>query len=81
MAIVESRKSYDPRILLFYALLGLLLLILVGGLAFRQLLRSDEYVEREKVLRARLDHSELFLLLGIYPARESLQQNPGKSDD
>ena len=53
MAIVESRKSYDPRILLFYALLGLLLLILVGGLAFRQLQRSDEYVEREKVQNQR----------------------------
>lgn len=53
MAIVESRKSYDPRILLFYALLGMLLLILAAGLFFRQLLRSDEYVEREKVQNQR----------------------------
>ncbi len=53
MAIVESRKSYDPRILLFYALLAGLLLILVGGLVFRQLLRTGEYVEREKVQNQR----------------------------
>ncbi len=53
MAIVESRKSYDPRILLFYALLGLMLLVLTGGLAFRQLLRTDEYIEREKVQNQR----------------------------
>jgi penicillin-binding protein 2 len=53
MAIVESRKSYDPRLLFFYALLGGMLLILVGGLAFRQLLRTDLYVEREKVQNQR----------------------------
>ncbi len=53
MAIVESKKSYDPRLLLFYALLGALLLILVAGLAFRQLVRTDEYVEREKVQNQR----------------------------
>ncbi len=53
MAIVESRKSYDPRLLLFYPILGALLLVLVGGLTFRQLLRTDEYVEREKVQNQR----------------------------
>jgi penicillin-binding protein 2 len=53
MATVEYRKSYDPRLLLFYVLLGGLLLILVGGLAFRQLLRTDLYVEREKVQNQR----------------------------
>ena len=53
MAIVESRKSYDPRLLLFYAILGAMLLVLVAGLAFRQLLRTDEYVEREKVQNQR----------------------------
>lgn len=53
MAIVESRKSYDPRLLLFYALLAGLLLILVAGLAFRQLLRTGEYVEQEKVQNQR----------------------------
>ncbi|MFT3829311.1 MAG: penicillin-binding protein 2 [Opitutaceae bacterium] len=53
MAIVESRKSYDPRLLLFYGILGAMLLILVGGLFFRQLLRTDEYVEREKVQNQR----------------------------
>lgn len=53
MPTPDSRKSYDPRLLLFYALLGGLLLILVAGLAFRQLARSDEYVEREKVQNQR----------------------------
>ena len=53
MAIVESRKRYDPRLLLFYGLLGAMLLLLTGGLFFRQLLRTDEYVEREKVQNQR----------------------------
>ena len=53
MAIVESRKSYDPRLLLFYPILGMMLVVLVGGLSFRQLFRADEYVEREKVQNQR----------------------------
>lgn len=53
MAIVETKKSYDLRILLFYALLGAMLLVLVAGLAFRQLIRTTEYVEREKVQNQR----------------------------
>ena len=53
MANVEYRKSYDPRLLLFYVLLGGLMLILIGGLAFRQLLRTDLYIEREKVQNQR----------------------------
>ena len=53
MSQVESRKSYDPRLLLFYALLSGMLLILAGGLAFRQLMRTDEYIEREKVQNQR----------------------------
>ncbi len=53
MAIVETRKSYDLRILLFYAILGAMLLVLVAGLGFRQLILSDEYIEREKVQNQR----------------------------
>ncbi|MES2693211.1 MAG: penicillin-binding transpeptidase domain-containing protein [Verrucomicrobiota bacterium] len=46
--LVESFKSYDPRIILFYGIIGLLLLILAGGLAYQQLVKVDEYADRER---------------------------------
>ena len=53
MSIVESQKSYEPRILSFYGLLGLMLLLLVAGLGYRQLVRSDAYAEAEKMQNQR----------------------------
>jgi len=53
MSIVESQKSYDPRVLFFYGALGLLLLVLIVGLGYRQLVRADAYAEAEKMQNQR----------------------------
>ena len=53
MSIVESQKSYDPRVLFFYGALGALLSVLVVGLGYRQLARADAYTEAEKVQNQR----------------------------
>jgi penicillin-binding protein 2 len=45
--LMEEHRAYDPRIVFFYFLIGALLLILGGGLAYRQLFRSGFYQERE----------------------------------
>ena len=47
-SLVESHKGYDLRILFFYPAIAVLLLTLVGGLAYQQLIKTDEYTEREK---------------------------------
>lgn len=47
-SLVESHKSYDPRIALFYLLLAALLLTLAGGLAYQQLLKSDVHSQAER---------------------------------
>lgn len=47
-SLVESHKGYDPRLIVFYFIVGLLLLILACGLAYQQLFRADEYHERER---------------------------------
>lgn len=46
--LLESQKGYDPRIVLFYGIIALLLLILAGGLAYEQLTKVDEYATRER---------------------------------
>lgn len=46
--LVEEHKGYDPRVLFFYILVGGLLMILAGGLAFQQLIKSPMYHERER---------------------------------
>lgn len=46
--LLESHKGYDPRIVLFYGIIALLLLILIGGLAYQQLVQTDTYAERER---------------------------------
>jgi penicillin-binding protein 2 len=47
-SLVESHKGYDPRVVFFYFIIGLLLLVIVGGLAYQQLVRSDTHERREK---------------------------------
>lgn len=47
-SLVETHKGYDPRIITFYFIMGGLLLVLVGGLAYQQIFNSDLYHEREK---------------------------------
>ncbi|MGA3008039.1 MAG: penicillin-binding transpeptidase domain-containing protein, partial [Opitutaceae bacterium] len=46
--VVETHKSYQPRILFFYFVILGLLLVLASGLAWQQLLRADVYHERER---------------------------------
>lgn len=47
-SLVETHKGYDPRLMLFYPAVGLLLLVLVGGMVYQQFLKADEYHERER---------------------------------
>jgi penicillin-binding protein 2 len=47
-SLVESHKGYDPRIIFFYFIISGLLLVLIGGLAYQQLIRADAYRDAEK---------------------------------
>ncbi|MEO7600117.1 MAG: penicillin-binding transpeptidase domain-containing protein [Opitutus sp.] len=51
--LVETHKSYQPRILFFHFVIALLLLLLVGGLAYQQLINTSVYHERERVQNQR----------------------------
>lgn len=51
--LVETHRSFDPRIVLFHFVLAALLLTLVGGLAYQQLIKADIYHERERVQNQR----------------------------
>ena len=47
--LVHAHKNYDLRIVIFYPFVIALLLILVTGFAYQQLLKTDVYAEREKL--------------------------------
>jgi len=47
--LVESHPGLDPRIVAFYFMIGALLLALVGGLAYEQLIRSNAYRASERL--------------------------------
>jgi Cell division protein FtsI/penicillin-binding protein 2 len=47
-SLVESHKGYDLRILFFYPAIALLLVVLIGGLAYQQLFKTDEYHQKER---------------------------------
>lgn len=47
-SLVESHKGYDPRLLAFYGIVAVLLIVLVAGLARRQLVQSADYSDQEK---------------------------------
>jgi len=47
-SLVEAHKGYDPRTLFFYFAVAALLLSLASGLAYQQLIKTDEYHERER---------------------------------
>src|SRR5690606_25052627 len=51
--LIESHRGFDPRVIFFYFILAGLLLILAGGLAYQQLLRTDYYHESAKVQNQR----------------------------
>ena len=47
-SLVETHKGYDPRLIVFYPAVAVLLLVLVGGMIYQQFLRADVYHERER---------------------------------
>lgn len=47
--LVESHKGYDLRVIVFYFIIALLLLVLAVGVAYQQLFKSDEHHERERM--------------------------------
>ena len=53
MSIIETYKPQRPRILLFHFLVGGMVLVLATGLAYRQLFRSGDYGERERLQNQR----------------------------
>jgi penicillin-binding protein 2 len=46
--LVQSHRSYNPRIVFFYFLTAVLLLTLAGGLAYRQLVKANDYADAER---------------------------------
>ncbi|HSI08019.1 MAG: peptidoglycan D,D-transpeptidase FtsI family protein [Rariglobus sp.] len=51
--LVETHKGYNPRVIIFYLFVAVLLLILAGGLAYQQLFRADTFSESERVQNQR----------------------------
>lgn len=47
--LIQAFKGHNPRLLFFFPLLGLGLLVLAGGLFYQQLLRRDVAREKEKI--------------------------------
>ena len=47
-SLVESRTGFDPRILVFHGIIAVLLLVLVGGLAYQQLAKDALHHEQER---------------------------------
>lgn len=48
-SLLESHKGYDPRVILFYFIIALLLCVLAGGIAFQQLFKADVHHDRERM--------------------------------
>ncbi len=53
MSIVETYRPQRRRLLLFHVLVGVMLAVLAGGLAYRQLIQYGEYGERERLQNQR----------------------------
>jgi penicillin-binding protein 2 len=47
-SLVESKTGFDPRILAFHGIVALMLLVLVCGLAYQQLIKDALHHERER---------------------------------
>ncbi|MCF7688966.1 MAG: peptidoglycan glycosyltransferase [Cephaloticoccus sp.] len=47
--LVESHKGYDPRIIMFYFIIAVLLITLAVGVAYQQLFKTDQHHERERM--------------------------------
>lgn len=52
-SLVQTHRSFEPRILFFHFVIFLLLAVLVGGLVYRQLVTRDVYQDRERVQNQR----------------------------
>ncbi len=48
-SLLESHKGYDPRVILFYFIIAILLCVLAGGIAFQQLFKADVHHGRERM--------------------------------
>ncbi len=51
--LLESHKNYNPRLRLFYAVVAALVLVLLCGLAYRQLISGSVYSDREEIQNLR----------------------------
>ena len=47
--LIETHSARNPRLLLFHGLLALMIAALVGGLVYRQLIKTTRYSEQERV--------------------------------
>jgi penicillin-binding protein 2 len=52
-SLVHTRPGFEPRIVFFHFVIAGLLLTLIGGLAYQQLIKGDIYQERERVQNQR----------------------------
>lgn len=52
-SLVQTHRSFEPRIIFFHFVIAALLLTLVGGLVYQQLVKSYIYQERERVQNQR----------------------------
>ena len=48
-SLVESHRSYQPRVVFFYFVIAGLLLVLAGGLAYQQLFKTTVHEERQRM--------------------------------
>ena len=51
--LVETKTGYDPRLLLFHGVVALLLLALVSGLTYQQLIKDSVHHEQERLQNER----------------------------
>ena len=51
--LFQAHKGYDPRVVFFYFITAGLLLVLIGGLAYQQLIKTSLYSERERTQNQR----------------------------
>jgi penicillin-binding protein 2 len=47
-SMVESKIGFDPRLVAFYGIVGVLLLVLTGGLAYQQIIKGAIHHEEER---------------------------------
>ena len=48
-SLVESHRSYQPRVVFFYFVIAGLLLVLASGLAYQQLFKTTVHEERQRM--------------------------------